>query len=269
MSKPEYGTLFRLDRSYVGAQGICIKQQAIVSYPAHSHSYYEMAFYTGGTGILHINGETLTVNSPIATLITPADFHSISKADGKLHSIKISFDSTRLPDADILPNHAVVWEPPAEDRIGALFEECAEKADQIKYISYLIAAIILKLRQNGRSVPETSNDSKYQHVAAAITYINLHFCEPLSLSETAKAQHISPQYLSTLFKAYLGIPFSRYVTRLRLHYAAELLTEQKKNVTEIALLCGYQNLSHFLRCFKAEFGITPGEFQKQTHHSIS
>lgn len=60
----------------------------------------------------------------------------------------------------------------------------------------------------------------------------------------------------------MGIPFAEYLIKLRLNYSLELLTNKTLSVTEISFLCGYQNVSHFFRSFKEEFGMTPSAYRK-------
>jgi spermidine/putrescine transport system substrate-binding protein len=43
--------------------------------------------------------------------------------------------------------------------------------------------------------------------------------------------------------------------------AAELLRETGLSVTQICYACGYRNLSHFLRCFKRKYGMSPMQFR--------
>ncbi|MBQ2750587.1 MAG: helix-turn-helix transcriptional regulator [Clostridia bacterium] len=50
---------------------------------------------------------------------------------------------------------------------------------------------------------------------------------------------------------------SRYVAKLRLERGAELLGSGQYNVTEVAALCGYDNIYYFSRCFKEAYGVPP------------
>ncbi len=54
-----------------------------------------------------------------------------------------------------------------------------------------------------------------------------------------------------------NISFSDYVTRMRINHARELLRETDKNVTEIAMECGFNNISNFYRLYKNTWGKPP------------
>ena len=47
---------------------------------------------------------------------------------------------------------------------------------------------------------------------------------------------------------------------VRLKKAAELLTENKYRINEIAYMVGFNNPSYFSKCFQKQFGIRPGDF---------
>ena len=65
------------------------------------------------------------------------------------------------------------------------------------------------------------------------------------------------QLFSSYFRKVTNISFSDYVTRMRINHARELLREGKKNVTEIAMECGFNNISNFYRLYKKHVGKTP------------
>ena len=60
------------------------------------------------------------------------------------------------------------------------------------------------------------------------------------------------------FKQYAGMPFIQYLNDYRLTRAGEYLKMTEENVTQIALKCGFENLSYFNRLFRRKFGVTPG-----------
>ena len=53
---------------------------------------------------------------------------------------------------------------------------------------------------------------------------------------------------------------SQFLRTIRLKRAAELLAKDSDNVTQIAYSVGFSSLSYFNKCFKEQFGVTPGKF---------
>ena len=51
--------------------------------------------------------------------------------------------------------------------------------------------------------------------------------------------------------------------KYKIHYAERLLAEGRYTVSEVAFMVGMQTPSYFRKCFKDEFGDTPGNYLKQ------
>ncbi|MEM9087903.1 MAG: AraC family transcriptional regulator [Cyanobacteria bacterium P01_F01_bin.53] len=93
-------------------------------------------------------------------------------------------------------------------------------------------------------------------------------------SVDALAQHValSPSRFAARFKATLGESPMGYVTKWRLHIASRLLHSTEKNISEIAIEVGYENLAAFNRAFKRHFEVPPGAWrlaQNTTEYSMS
>lgn len=101
-------------------------------------------------------------------------------------------------------------------------------------------------------------------VQRARAYVQAHFSEPLSLSEVAYRLHVSPAYLSSVFKSERGESYSKYVLRLRMERAQLLLeTHSAGKINDIAVEVGYSSTKHFHSVFKEYFGVTPNEYRKR------
>ena len=102
----------------------------------------------------------------------------------------------------------------------------------------------------------------------AFTYINAHYCEKITLEEVASSVYMSSNYFSSYFRKVTNISFSDYVTRLRVNRARELLREEGANVTEIAMECGFNNISNFYRLYKKYMGKTPGDEKSKNSQGV-
>ena len=77
--------------------------------------------------------------------------------------------------------------------------------------------------------------------------------ELLKISRTKfyyKVKGLTGENPSVFFKTY------------KLNRAAELITEGKHTVSEIADMTGFSTLSHFSKSFKKQFGVSPSEYGK-------
>ncbi len=95
----------------------------------------------------------------------------------------------------------------------------------------------------------------------AISYINKHFAENLSLERLAKHSFVSVNQLCKLFKTHFGTTVAKYITAKRIIEAKKMLL-QKKSVAETAPLCGFSDYANFIRVFKKLVGVSPGKYGK-------
>ena len=89
----------------------------------------------------------------------------------------------------------------------------------------------------------------------------------LDLSQLADAMAMSPRQLQRRLKAAADISPADYLRRYRLQRAANLLAEDNK-VAWVAQAVGFAHHSHFGRCFKQQYGLTPGEYQQRCRSQV-
>ena len=92
-------------------------------------------------------------------------------------------------------------------------------------------------------------------------YISVHCSDELNLEAVASMSGFSKFYFSRLFKQFTNVSFYKYVNQKRIEKAAEMLTEPNISITNVALSCGFESLSSFIRMFKIVKGCTPTEFR--------
>lgn len=99
-------------------------------------------------------------------------------------------------------------------------------------------------------------------VTEACGYIREHLGEELTLEIVARHVHVSPAYLSRLFKRETGCPFNAYVSQRRVQRAAQLL-ETPYKITEIAGMAGFENAKYFSQVFRRYTGKTPQQYRQE------
>ena len=85
----------------------------------------------------------------------------------------------------------------------------------------------------------------------------------LSVKELAQSIPCSLTHLRRLFRQVLGMSPRQWLLEWRLQRAAQLLQTTGATVQQIAEDCGFESLSHFIRYFKARFGIAPSRYREQ------
>ena len=99
-------------------------------------------------------------------------------------------------------------------------------------------------------------------VSLATTYIHEHYKRDISLAQTAETLYISPAYLSKIFSAEMGEPFSHYLLKYRIAMAKKLLRGTHLKIYEIAAEVGYNDVAHFSKSFKQITGTSPIRYRQ-------
>ena len=100
-------------------------------------------------------------------------------------------------------------------------------------------------------------------IKRAINCIREHYQECITLDDVARKLEITPEYLSTLFNRVMGINFSTFLKQFRISHAKRLLKGTNLKIYEISQKVGYSDPKYFMRVFKDEIGISPGEYRQQ------
>ncbi len=111
--------------------------------------------------------------------------------------------------------------------------------------------------------PSSASKFDQQQVDKVDIYIEENIGKPISVDGLADVLHCSKFYFLREFKKLVGITPYQYLMNKRLEQAQKLLTSPHGNIASIGLDLGFNDQSHFTRSFKNQFGITPGQFQKQ------
>lgn len=112
------------------------------------------------------------------------------------------------------------------------------------------------------TVMPQNNDSYNPLILNIIDYIKSNYTQDISLTDIAEQFNLTESYVSKLLTKKANIHFKPYINDLKISQAKKLLSEGGHNVSEVSNLVGYKNVNSFIRTFKKQEGITPGEFSK-------
>jgi len=109
---------------------------------------------------------------------------------------------------------------------------------------------------------------KFKHVAVekAIRYMEDHYGRDLSQQEVARHVNMNVTYFSLLFKEQMELSYIKYLTKIRMERAKELLMEGM-SIQEISEQVGYYHARHFTEVFKKHIGVTPGQYRMKGNGS--
>jgi AraC family transcriptional regulator len=103
-------------------------------------------------------------------------------------------------------------------------------------------------------------------VTRVVRMIERHPDGERGLGGMAREAGLSPYHFLRTFELLTGVTPHQYVRRMRLREAAIRLATERGKVLDIALDCGFGDLSNFNRAFGGEFGVSPLRFRRQPLH---
>lgn len=111
-------------------------------------------------------------------------------------------------------------------------------------------------------VMEDQHNSENKLLSPAVEYMEKNFADPnLSIEEIASKAHISQSYFRRLFKEQYGVSPKSFILNARINKAKEMLHGHSYlSIAFIAEKCGFTNVYHFDRYFKAQVGCSPTEY---------
>lgn len=97
-------------------------------------------------------------------------------------------------------------------------------------------------------------------IIKCINYIYAHLHTKIELYELADLVHLSPTYLSKLFKKETGTTITNYISNSKIETAKNMLSYSEYSISEIALILAYPSQSYFTEIFRKATGTTPRKY---------
>jgi two-component system response regulator YesN len=154
--------------------------------------------------------------------------------------------SAGVPNKNLGSNPIAVWE------LLEQYDTLQSLRVQTELFLHAIAADFRKL-----------SDTPSQIVYEAEKILHRDYAESLTLQSVATAVHVTPVWLSKLFKKEKRKTFLEYLTEIRIEKAKEMLGDIKYKVYQISFQVGYKDPVHFSKLFKKQVGCTPKEYRRQ------
>jgi AraC family cel operon transcriptional repressor len=237
----------------------------------HSHDFCEVFLVEEGKGIHLINGSKQKLNEGHVGFIRARDCHAFTGVNEKgITLLNISFQpdifSSDKPQAgrdipevaDLFDDRRAmpfVWQPPLRlaQEVGHAFRHFVN-GYRDKLAIHLFLLTMADLTRHGK-------DHLTEQAPDWLSNAFLTLDVPENLREGVQAvvrtAGRSAQHVCKEAKKHFGKTLGEIVSERRLELAAQMLELGTRNVTEIAMDCGYESISHFVRKFKATYGEPP------------
>ena len=235
-------------------------------YPNHKVSFTndlkhnELIYHINGKSTVHFNGKTFNTKENTIRFLPKGKNKEYNVEKWEFGECIDVFFDTDVP----ISNEAFVIDLVKNANIANLFRKLftvwVSRSDgyyfECKSLLYKIFAEIQKLNY----LPK----EQYDTIKPAIKYIEKNFLNnKIPVDFLAKECGISETYLKKLFNKKFGVSPIKYIIRLKINYACDLLRSNRYSVTQVAQFCGYDNVYYFSRQFKEYVGTAPSVFVEQ------
>lgn len=103
----------------------------------------------------------------------------------------------------------------------------------------------------------------HSEVRDVIKYVYNNYNLDLSVETLADHVCLAPSYLSHIFKKETGENLGKFIKRVRMTKAKEMLEETHERIVTIAVAVGYSNVSYFCQSFREYFGVSPQKYKNK------
>lgn len=111
-------------------------------------------------------------------------------------------------------------------------------------------------------------DDALRRVATVAREADETFYDTWTLDRAAGRAGLSRRRFSEIFRASAGQTFWDYLNERRLVHAAQLLQGREHSITGIMFSCGFNDVTHFYRLFRARYGAPPRQWLERQHSAL-
>ncbi|MBD0381493.1 AraC family transcriptional regulator [Paenibacillus sedimenti] len=254
----------------------------------HWHQCCEFLLVHQGQGTVVVNQHTFEIKRGMFFFFQPYQLHqvyadvspehpyvrSIFYADPLLIENQLRSFPSRHSRFEALwrsPNRANAYDLGHDvERMEWIFEQyehakrrgMREDIEELTLLFLQMINILPESDSNGsRKEIELKAKRALRYSETVMRWIEEHYHEEVSLEQLAEEIHLSPNYISRLFRQETGSNITDYLTARRIKQACRLLETTHLPVEQVGNEAGFGNVSYFIQLFKKVVGTTPLKYR--------
>ncbi len=242
--------------------------------PLHYGETLEILLCDNLAGEVLIDGKPFELGGRQVFVIPPLTVHAnrIQAGPGQMIVVKVSFpDLAHFMDIPAMLAYQglsldrVDPTGPPYDELRPIVDRLIEHDDSLFLrMAALIDLFALLGRHmaSGERIEPAISQAKNDFLKAVISWTQAQYARPVSLADVASHIGYSKSHFCHVFRELTGMTWTAYLHSVRVSAACRLL-QDGLTVGETGERCGFANLSHFIRIFRQNRGLTPRVYQKQ------
>ncbi|WP_288072260.1 AraC family transcriptional regulator [Hydrotalea sp.] len=247
----------------------------------HFHPEYEIVYVESPKGLRHIGNHISNYEGSDLALIGPNIPHLNFDygVKNKVETVVIQMREDFLGDGIIsisefgairtlleLAKEGLVFYGDTKLKAGTLLKEIRtlphfEKLIRLLQVLQLLANSDEKETLHVKPVSVSVLQKENQRLQQVYQFIELHYQQSIDVKDVARLCSLTTAAFCRYFKKATHFTFTEFLNQYRINQAKKLLLYHQ-NITNVCFECGFGNISHFNKTFKAVTGVTPSVFRK-------
>lgn len=245
----------------------------------HWHSQIEIIRVTEGKLGIKLNNNQYTAATGDIIIINPETVHSAMPENCFYECIVCSLDflCNTGSELDYFIDHIINGEyiikehiPSGQREVNGLINKLfdtmktnsAGQRFKVLGLLYMMFGAIMDSSLYTSEINSIHSNKSVVKLKNVLAYIRGNYDKPLSLEDMAEVAGMSPKYFCHFFKTMTTKTPVEYLNSYRIEKASRSLLNSDASVTKIAFACGFNDLSYFIKTFKALKGVSPSKFRK-------
>lgn len=222
----------------------------------HKHKCCELVYYINGGGSTIIDGKKYMFTKNTFCVIRPNCIHDRSFKEETdiisiafIHNLPIEISTGVYDDKD-----GKIY-----SYINDMKQEFLHKKSYYQFrLNAMIIEILVELDRKINIHKVSKQEDSFNYIK---NYMDIHYNEKINLYNLAQLSFYSYHHFRHKFKEFTGLSPNQYIINKRIQGAVELLKNTDKNISEIAMDCGFSTTAQFCFLFKKHVSKTPMEYR--------
>ncbi|HPS55166.1 MAG TPA: PocR ligand-binding domain-containing protein [Sedimentisphaerales bacterium] len=150
-----------------------------------------------------------------------------------------------------------------DDLKNAYFKMPYMTSQQLEALLRIVTLFAEYSCELGIRLIQNNKIEKHPEILKAKEFINTNFRDQITLDDIANQVYLSKPYFSRLFHKVEGITFTQYLQNIRLGESKKLLISTSRKIIDVAMDCGFNNISYFNELFLKTEKCSPKNFRKK------
>ncbi|MBR5542649.1 MAG: helix-turn-helix transcriptional regulator [Oscillospiraceae bacterium] len=244
--------------------------------PSHWHYDYEMIRVKSGSFAAIFNGDSYILNPGDVAFVGSGVIHGGIPDNAKYECIVFDLEaiirnspiSSELSERFLedFSNRTEVFQKNnyTATIISQIFDAMSSSESGSEWSALgLIFQLTGQLINNRDSVSLKQTTSQVEKLKGVLRFIRDNYGEVITLDKLASLAGMSPRYFCRAFSSMTGKTPIQYLNYYRIETAGEKLRRTNNSITEIALSCGFNDMSYFSKMFLRQKGISPSKYRNK------